>query len=78
MARSVSAAAVLAAAVCVVVLVRRDLELRRRLVRERATSRLTAGCLHRDLDVFRRRLDLPADSVARFDPMAVPTEGGPQ
>jgi len=55
--RSVTAAAVLAtAAVAVYVLVRRDRRLHAALARERASSRLTAGCLHRDLEAFQHRI----------------------
>jgi len=55
--RTVTAAAVLAtAAVAVYVLVRRDRRLHAALTRERASSRLTAGCLHRDLEAFQHRI----------------------
>ena len=87
----VLSAAALAAAVAVWAVVR-DRRLRRQLARERVESRLTDGCLVRDLDVFRRRLDgLAAQRVpvvgAGLVPDAVlvtphrvdpPTEGGPQ
>jgi len=63
--RTVSAAAVFAAAVAVCAAVRREREVRRRLARESASARLMAGCAHRDnealrrdLEVFRRRLNL--------------------
>lgn len=59
-ARTVWAAAAFAAAVAVCALVRRDRMLRRRLAREAAASRLTAGCLHRDLDAFRARIEAAA------------------
>lgn len=59
--RTVSAAAVLAAAVLVYAAVRRDRRMHRELARERAaatSSRLMAGCVVRDLDAFRSRMDL--------------------
>lgn len=62
---SVSAAAVFAAAAAVYAGARREREARARLVREAASSRLMAGCAHRDnealreqLKAFRRRMDL--------------------
>ena len=63
--RTVSAAAVLTAAAAVYAGVRRERGLRARLVRESASSRLMAGCAHRDNDAlrvqlegFRRRIEL--------------------
>lgn len=55
--RSITAAAALAAAAAVCAAVLRVRRLRRCLARERATARLTAGCLHRDLDAFRSRIE---------------------
>jgi hypothetical protein len=55
--RVVSAAAVLAAAVAVYAVVRRDRRLRRQLARERVEHRLTDACLLRDLEEFRGRLE---------------------
>jgi hypothetical protein len=92
--RTASAAAVLAAAAVVYALVqsRRNQELNRLLVRERASGRLMAGCLARDREVFIRRLNaaMAQDSVAaaagrRLDgalahnkPTTPPMEGGPR
>jgi hypothetical protein len=93
---AVSAAAVLAtAAVAVYALhvVRRNRRLQSVLDRERATHRLTAGCLVRDLEVFRRRMNqvlaqhaviaaaglVLDESLARHDHKTIPpTEGGPR
>ncbi|GAA3807963.1 hypothetical protein GCM10022206_52990 [Streptomyces chiangmaiensis] len=83
--RTVSAAAALAAAVAVWAVVRRDRRLRRQLARERVEHRLTDGCLIRDLDAFRRRLDglvaprAPADDVvlARDEALVRPTRIDP-
>jgi hypothetical protein len=90
--RTVTAAAALAAAVAVYAVVRRDRRLHRQLRRERAASRLTEGCLHRDLAAFRLRLDAAvaqhavADEAARRAEDVLPTpsrihphhpEGGP-
>jgi hypothetical protein len=80
------AAAVLAAAVVVCALVRRD----RRLRREVVSQRLMAGCAHRDnaalvaqVEAFERRLgsllgagDGDLDEVAGFESV-LPQEGGP-
>lgn len=90
-AQVLSAAAALAAAVAVYALMR-DRRMRRELARERATHRLTSGCLHRDLEAFRRRMNqtlaqhavLAAaglvldDVLAHSDPISPPLEGGPQ
>ena len=54
--RTALAAAALAAAVAVCAVVRRERRLHARLARERAASRLTAGCMHRDLEAFQSRL----------------------
>lgn len=54
--RTAMAAAALAAAVAVYALVRRERRLHAQLARERASSRLTAGCLHRDLEAFQHRI----------------------
>ena len=63
--RTFSAAAVLTAAAAVYAGVRRERAERARLAREAASSRLMAGCAHRDnealrnqLERFRRRLDV--------------------
>jgi hypothetical protein len=50
------AAAALAAAVAVCAVVRRERRLHAQLARERASSRLTAGCLHRDMEAFQHRI----------------------
>jgi hypothetical protein len=50
------AAAALAAAVAVCAVVRRERRLHAQLARERAAARLTAGCLHRDLEAFQARI----------------------
>lgn len=91
--RTVTAAAVLAtAAVVVCVLVRRDRGLRRKLVRERVSHRLIAGCLVHDLEVFRRRLAevvgqqavvgvaglVRDEALARHECMDPSAEGGPR
>lgn len=55
--RTLTAAAAFAAAVAVYGAVRRDRVLRHRLLRERAASRLTAGCMSRDLAAFRARVE---------------------
>ena len=90
---AVSAVAVLAAAVAVYALAvaRRNRELRRQLATEGASHRLMAGCLVRDLERFRHRLNhamaqhavLAAaglvldESLARHDHNSTPpTEGG--
>lgn len=68
--RSVTAAAVLAAAVLVYAAVRRDRRLHRQLAQERVaatSSRLMAGCVYRDLNAFRRRIDLAAAQRAVVD-----------
>lgn len=84
--------AVALAAAVVVWAVARDRRLRRDLVREQVGHRLTDGCLIRDMDAFRRRLDglvaqrAPADDVgsARDEALVAPiridppTEGGTQ
>lgn len=54
--RTAMAAAALAAAVAVYAVVRRERRLYAQLARERASSRLTAGCLHRDMEAFQRRI----------------------
>ena len=54
--RTAMAAAALAAAVAVYAVVRRERRLHAQLARERASSRLTAGCLHRDLEAFQHRI----------------------
>ena len=54
------AAAALAAAAAVCAAVCRERRWRRRLVRERAAHRLTEGCLHRDLEAFRARIEAVA------------------
>jgi hypothetical protein len=94
-ARVVPAAAVLTTAAVVVYAVvrsRRDRRLRQQLARESASHRLMAGCLARDLEVFRRRLNevlaqhavLTAaglvldESLSAHDPKSPPTEGGPR
>jgi hypothetical protein len=78
---------VLAAAVVVCGLVRRDVRLRRRLAREEAAGRLVDARLHHDLAAFRERMEglLAADAAAGGSGglAAVPavrsdyTEGGP-
>lgn len=55
--RTAMAAAALAAAVAVCAVIRRERRLHAALTRERAASRLTAGCLHRDLEAFQARID---------------------
>jgi hypothetical protein len=92
---AVSAAAVLTAAVAVYALHQacRNRYLRRRLARERASHRLVAGCMARDLETFRRRMHLVLvqhaviaaaglvldESLARHDHKTFPpTEGGPR
>ncbi|MFF9287471.1 hypothetical protein [Streptomyces griseosporeus] len=86
-----SAAAVLAAAVAVYALVR-ERRLRRRLVLERASGRLMAGCLAHDLEVFRSRVTpllaqqavvtaagrVLDDALSAHDPQVPPMEGGPR
>jgi formamidopyrimidine-DNA glycosylase len=54
--RTITAAAALAAAVAVCAAVRRERRLHAQLARERAASRLTAGCLHRDMAAFQHRI----------------------
>ena len=54
--RTAMAAAALAAAVAVCAVVRRERRLHAQLARERAAARLTAGCLHRDLEAFQARI----------------------
>lgn len=54
------AVALAAGLVCCVAAVYRQRVLRRALARERAASRLTAGCLHRDLVAFRARVSVLA------------------
>lgn len=63
--RTFSAVAVLSAAAAAFVGVRRERAVRARLAREAASSRLMAGCAHRDsealrvqLEGFRRRMQL--------------------
>lgn len=55
---NVSLAVALAAGLVCVAAAYRQRALRRTLARERAASRLTAGCLHRDLDAFRTRVSV--------------------
>jgi hypothetical protein len=63
--RTFTAAAALAAAVAVsAVAVRRYREVHRVLARERATHRLTEGCLHRDLAAFQTRI---GEAMARHE-----------
>jgi hypothetical protein len=61
LALAIAAAGVVGAAAAVY----RQRALRRALDRERAAHRLREGCLHRDLDAFRRRVDV---LVARQSP----------
>jgi hypothetical protein len=89
--RIIPAAAVLTAAVAVYALVR-DRRLRRTLARERASHRLMAGCLSRDLEAFRRRISpllaqqvvvsaagpVVDDVLSARDPQVPPMEGGPR
>ena len=96
-ARVVPAAVVFAAAVVVYAVVqsRRSRGLRRDLAREQASSashRLMAGCMARDLEVFRRRLNetlaqqavvaaaalVLDESLAHHDNNIPPSEGGPR
>ena len=83
------AAAVPTAAVVVYALARQYVR-NRRLRRELASYRLTAGCMARDLAEFRRRLDHAVaqervaaaagrvldEALATHNPMTPPTEGG--
>jgi hypothetical protein len=87
--RIACAAAVLTAAVVVYALSRQYAR-NRRLRRELASYRLTAGCMARDLEQFRRRLDQAIaqervtaaagrvldEALAHHNPMTPPTEGG--
>ncbi|MBE4790315.1 hypothetical protein [Streptomyces caniscabiei] len=52
------AVALAAGLVCAAAEYHRRRALQRTLARERAASRLTAGCLHRDLDAFRARVSV--------------------
>lgn len=90
--RTATAAAVFTAAVAVYALARRDRRIRRQLARERATHRLMSGCLVRDIEAFRSRMNhtvaqqavLTAaglvldDALAHHDHSTPPTEGGPR
>ena len=62
LALAIAAAGVVGAAAAVY---RQRVVLRRALDRERAAHRLREGCLHRDLEAFRRRVDV---LVARQSP----------
>lgn len=90
-----TAAAVFTAAVAVYALARRERrmrELRRVLAREQASHRLMSGCLVRDLEVFRRRIDpllaqqsvlasaglVLDDALSAHDHTTPPMEGGPR
>lgn len=55
--RTLTAAAALAAAAAVSAVIHHNRQLKQRLAREAAASRLTAGCRTRDLDAFRTRLE---------------------
>ena len=63
-ARSVCVVAVLAAGVGLAAHVFRDRRLNTLLRGERAARRLTEGCLSRDVQAFRRRLDGLAEQIA--------------
>lgn len=90
--RSLIAGAALAVVAGLAVVVHRERRLRRQLTRERATHRLTAASLHRDLDAFQARIDRTLaepkvlaeadlvldEALARLTRTDPPTEGGPR
>jgi len=89
-ARTLMAAAALAAAVAVYAAVRRERVLRHQLARERAAARLTAGAMGRDLLAFRSRIEAAglqravmqeadrvlSEALAVHTTYADPSEGG--
>lgn len=83
---SVRAAAVFSAAAAVYALVSREHRVRMELARERASHRLVEGCLVRDLEVFRVRLEAAVAAQARQGSAGLPAgreysgslEGGPR
>lgn len=89
--RSTTAAVVLTAAVAVYALAR-DRRLRRQLVRERVSYQLVSGCMARDVDHLRRRLNqamaqqavlasaglVVDDVLAARDRTDPPSKGGPR